>query len=220
MHVKMEPSWKEALHSEFEKSYFKELSKTIHDTYLHTVVFPPPQLVFNSFTQCPFEKVKVVILGQDPYHGDRQAHGLAFSVPDGVPIPPSLQNIFKEIYKDLGTPIPVSGNLERWAHQGVLLLNATLTVEHGKAGSHQGMGWERFTDAVIQKVSDDNVNVVFLLWGKYAQDKGEIIDDKKHLVLKAAHPSPLSAYNGFFACRHFSKANKYLKENGIDPIVW
>jgi uracil-DNA glycosylase len=207
------------LASEFEKDYFKNLSSKVRDEYLNGIVYPPPKLVFSAFELCPFDAVKVVILGQDPYHGPHQAHGLCFSVQDGVPIPPSLQNIYKELQKDLGVEISKSGNLERWAQQGVLLLNATLTVESNKAGSHQGIGWEQFTDAVIQKISDEKDNVVFLLWGKYAQDKGKNIDTQRHLVLTAAHPSPFSAYNGFFGCRHFSKTNKYLKENKIEPII-
>ena len=177
-------------------------------------------MVFNAFELCPFDSVKVVILGQDPYHGVNQAHGLAFSVQDSITIPPSLKNIYKELEKDLGTPISKSGNLERWAKQGVLLLNTTLTVESGKAGSHQGWGWETFTDAVIQKISDTKENIVFLLWGKYAQEKGKIIDAGKHLVLTAAHPSPLSAYNGFFGCQHFSKTNIYLRKQNINEIIW
>jgi uracil-DNA glycosylase len=176
--------------------------------------------VFNAFLQCPFDEIRVVILGQDPYHGVGQAHGLAFSVPDGVSLPPSLQNIYKELEKDLGIEIPLSGNLERWAKQGVLLLNATLTVEGGKAGSHQGLGWETFTDTVIKKVSGEKENIVFLLWGKYAQEKGAHIDTTRHLVLTAAHPSPFSAYNGFFNCRHFSKTNMYLKKYNIKEIEW
>jgi uracil-DNA glycosylase len=176
--------------------------------------------VFNAFAQCPFDTVKVVILGQDPYHGKGQAHGLAFSVPDHVPIPPSLQNIYKEIKNDIGTDVPQTGNLERWAKQGVLLLNATLTVEQGNPGSHQGRGWEVFTDAVIQKISKEKEHVVFLLWGKFAQSKSSLIDENKHLILKAAHPSPFSAHNGFFGCHHFSKTNSYLQSHGKGPIVW
>lgn len=220
MSVQIEASWKEALQEEFEKDYFKSLSKTVRNAYVSKDVFPPPKLVFNAFEHCPFQKIKVVILGQDPYHNPGQAHGLSFSVPNGVKPPPSLQNIYKEIATDIGTDIPKSGNLERWAEQGVLLLNATLTVEQNKPGSHQGLGWEVFTDAVIKKISDEKEHVVFLLWGKYAQDKGKSIDAKKHLILTAAHPSPFSAHNGFFGCKHFSKANRYLEDHGIEPIVW
>lgn len=220
MAVEIEQSWKEVLKDEFEKDYFRSLTQTVKDAYLSRSVFPPPKLVFNAFSQCPFDKVKVVVLGQDPYHGKGQAHGLSFSVPDGVPIPPSLQNIYKEIKNDLGITLPPSGNLECWARQGVLLLNATLTVEESKAGSHQGLGWEQFTDAVIKSISEEKKHVVFLLWGRYAQEKGAHIDTQKHLVLKAAHPSPFSAHNGFFGCKHFSKTNDYLIAHGIDPIVW
>jgi uracil-DNA glycosylase len=220
MTVQIEQSWKEILGDEFEQAYFKALSENVRNAYLSGTVYPSPKLVFSAFDFCPFNEVRVVILGQDPYHGIGQAHGLSFSVPNGIAIPPSLQNIYKEIEKDLGIPIPRTGNLERWAKQGVLLLNATLTVEAGKAGSHQGLGWECFTDAVIKKISDEKENVVFLLWGKYAQEKGSKIDTSKHLVLTAAHPSPFSAYNGFFGCRHFSKTNIYLKKHGFDEIKW
>jgi uracil-DNA glycosylase len=220
MSVHIEASWGKVLHEEFEKDYFKSLSKAVRNAYVSTDVFPPPKLVFNAFERCPFQKVKVVILGQDPYHNPQQAHGLSFSVPVGVKPPPSLQNIYKEIATDIGTDIPKSGNLERWAEQGVLLLNATLTVEQNRPGSHQGLGWEVFTDAVIKKISDEKEHVVFLLWGKYAQDKGRSIDTQKHLVLTAAHPSPFSAHNGFFGCKHFSKTNQYLEDHGIPPIVW
>ena len=220
MEVKIEPSWKKILKTEFEKDYFFQLSKNIRDRYVSGLVFPPPKLIFNAFFHCPFEKVKVVIIGQDPYHGAGQAMGLSFSVPDGVKIPPSLQNIYKEINDDLDIEIKESGNLERWARQGVLLLNATLTVEAGKAGSHQRLGWEEFTDAVIQKISDEKEHVVFLLWGRYAQEKGKSIDTDKHLVLTAAHPSPFSAHNGFFGCKHFSQTNKYLNECNLEKISW
>lgn len=220
MAVDIEPSWREALNSEFDKEYFKVLSEKVRKAYLSTAVFPPPKLVFNAFLQCPFNRVKVVILGQDPYHGAGQAHGLSFSVQDGVSAPPSLQNIYKEIATDIGADIPESGNLERWAKQGVLLLNATLTVEKGNAGSHQGLGWELFTDAVIKTLSEKREHLVFLLWGKYAQDKGKMIDTNKHLVLTTAHPSPFSAYNGFFGCKHFSKTNEYLQKHNIKPIEW
>lgn len=220
MTVAIEESWGSVLKDEFEKEYFKKLSKTVKDAYLSKPVFPPPKQVFNAFYQCPFEKVRVVILGQDPYHGKGQAHGLSFSVQDNVPIPPSLQNIYKEIKADTGASIPSSGNLERWAIQGVLLLNATLTVEQGNAGSHQGLGWEEFTNAVIRTISDQKEHVVFMLWGKSAQEKNVLIDQTKHLVLKAAHPSPFSAHNGFFGCKHFSKANAYLETHGSEPINW
>lgn len=221
MNVQMEESWKKVLAEEFEKPYFKELTRIVREAYVgKTPIYPLPKYIFKAFELCPYDKVKVVIIGQDPYHGAGQAHGLCFSVSENVKVPPSLQNIYKEIKDDIGTTIPTSGNLERWASQGVLLLNATLTVEASKAGSHQGIGWEQFTDAVIQKVSDEKENVVFLLWGKYAQDKGAVIDTSKHLVLKAAHPSPFSAYNGFFGSKHFSKTNTYLKEHGLDPVKW
>jgi len=221
MDVAIEKSWKKALKEEFTLPYFETLRESIRKAYLSlTPVYPPPKFLFHAFELCPFDSVKVVIIGQDPYHGHGQAHGLCFSVPNDVKIPPSLQNIYKEIHSDLGTQIDESGNLERWARQGVLLLNATLTVEAGKPASHQGYGWEQFTDAVIKKISDDKEHVVFLLWGKYAQDKGTIINSKKHLVLKAAHPSPFSAYSGFFGCKHFSKTNEYLLSNKITPIDW
>lgn len=221
MNIQMEASWKKVLEDEFEAPYFKDLSETVRTAYLEKkAIFPPPKLVFHAFELTPFNAVKVVILGQDPYHGAGQAHGLCFSVQEGVRTPPSLQNIYKELQNDLDISVPSSGNLERWAKQGVLLLNATLTVEAGKAGSHQGLGWEQFTDAVIKKISDEKEHVVFLLWGRYAQDKGGIIDTSKHLVLKAAHPSPFSAYAGFFGCKHFSKTNEYLEEHGKEPIAW
>lgn len=220
MTVSIEQSWKEALKEEFEKEYFKKLSETVRKAYLSSSVFPPPKLVFNAFEQCTFNDIKVVILGQDPYHGINQAHGLSFSVQDGIAVPPSLQNIYKELAVDLGIEIPKSGNLKRWAQQGVLLLNATLTVEANKAGSHQAFGWETFTDAVIKKISDEKEHVVFLLWGKYAQSKERLIDTSTHLILTAAHPSPFSAHNGFFGCRHFSKTNLYLQKHDIEQIVW
>lgn len=220
MNVKIESSWKTVLTDEFASPYFEELSGIVKQAYLDGTVYPPPKLIFNAFELCPFDNVSVVILGQDPYHGKGQAHGLCFSVPDGVTPPPSLQNMYKEIKDDLGIEVPSSGNLERWAKQGALLLNATLTVLPGQAGSHQGLGWERFTDAVIQKIAEEKEHVVFLLWGKYAQEKGSIIDESKHLVLKAAHPSPFSASGGFFGCRHFSKTNDYLEAHGKKPIDW
>lgn len=221
MDVKLETTWKKALQSEFEKPYFAALTDTIRDAYVHKKpIYPPPHVIFNAFELCPFDQVKVVILGQDPYHGFGQAHGLSFSVPEGVRPPPSLQNIYKELRDDLGVPVRTSGNLEHWAKQGVLLLNATLTVEAGKPGSHQGLGWEEFTDAVIKKLSDDKEHLVFILWGRYAQDKGAHIDTSKHLTITSAHPSPFSAYNGFFGSKPFSKANEYLKKNNISPIEW
>ncbi len=221
MQVNIEESWKKVLNEEFEKPYFAELSRIVREEYLgKTSVYPLPKNVFNAFEFTPFTEVKVVILGQDPYHGAGQAHGLCFSVQDGVRVPPSLQNIYKEIKDDIGIEVPTGGNLERWAKQGVLLLNATLTVEAGKAGSHQGIGWEQFTDAVIQKISEGKENVVFLLWGKYAQDKGAHIDISRHLVLKAPHPSPFSAYTGFLGCKHFSQTNDYLRDNRIKQIAW
>ncbi|MCA9366199.1 uracil-DNA glycosylase [Candidatus Kaiserbacteria bacterium] len=220
MKVQIEPSWEAVLKSEFEKEYFKKLAETVRDAYLKGPVYPPPQQVFNAFTLCPFDNVKVVILGQDPYHGPNQAHGLSFSVPDGVQTPPSLQNIYKEIQSDIGTPVPASGNLERWARQGVLLLNATLTVLPAQAGSHQGLGWEEFTDAVIKTISEHKEHVVFMLWGSYARSKASLIDWEKHLVLEAPHPSPLSAHRGFLGCKHFSQANQYLKEHKLEPVEW
>lgn len=221
MDVTIEPSWKKVLGDEFEKPYMIELTQKVRSAYLgKSAIYPLPKYIFTAFALCPFENVRVVILGQDPYHGAGQAHGLCFSVPDGVAIPPSLQNIYKELKADTGKEIPISGNLEHWATQGVLLLNATLTVEGGKAGSHQGLGWEQFTDAVMQHISDKKDHVVFLLWGKYAQMKGSIIDTSKHLVLTAPHPSPFSAYSGFFGCKHFSTTNEYLMKYGTEPIEW
>jgi uracil-DNA glycosylase len=220
MDVKIEESWKKRLNPEFEKSYFVELTDFLKQEFKHNVIYPPGKLIFNAFDKCSFDNVKVVIIGQDPYHGPGQANGLCFSVNDGVKHPPSLKNIFKEIADDIGKPIPVSGNLERWAQQGVLLLNATLTVRANTAGSHQNKGWEEFTDEVIRLVSEEKSSIVFILWGSYAQKKGAIIDTKKHLVLKAAHPSPFSAHNGFFGCKHFSKTNEYLKNLGKTEIEW
>lgn len=219
MNVKIENSWHTQLQDEFSKEYFEKLTNFVRNEYMTKQVFPPAKLIFNAFEHTPFDKVKVVILGQDPYHGDGQAHGLSFSVNDGVRIPPSLVNIFKEINTDLNIPIATSGNLTRWADQGVLLLNATLTVEAHKAGSHQNKGWELFTDAAIRKLNDERENLVFLLWGAYAQKKAEFIDTQKHLVLKSPHPSPL-ARGGFFNNNHFSKTNEYLTQNGITPVLW
>jgi len=220
MDVKIDASWKKVLQDEFEKPYFAQLTSFVRDEYKTKKIFPPGNMIFSAFDHCPFDKVKVVIIGQDPYHNDGQAHGLCFSVNTGVDFPPSLINIFKEIERDLGKPMPTSGNLERWADQGVLLLNATLTVQAHSAGSHQGRGWETFTDAVIRKVAQEKEHVVFMLWGNYAQQKGAVVDGQKHLVLKSVHPSPLSAYRGFIGCGHFSTANNYLISNGLNPINW
>ncbi len=220
MDVKIEKSWKAVLQDEFEKEYFDRLTDFVRSEYKTRLTFPPASLIFNAFDQCPFDKVKVVIIGQDPYHGDGQAHGLCFSVNDGVVFPPSLLNIFKEIERDLGKRTPTSGNLIRWAQQGVLLLNATLTVQAHIAASHQGKGWEIFTDAVIRKLATEKEHLVFMLWGSYAQKKGEFIDSKRHLVLKSVHPSPLSAYRGFIGNNHFSLANKYLRETSQEEINW
>lgn len=220
MDVKIAPSWKDRLSEEFEKPYFRALADFVRSEYRSAVVFPPGAEIFSAFDHCPFHALKVVIIGQDPYHGPGQANGLCFSVRDGVRMPPSLVNIFKEINRDLGKPMPASGNLERWAAQGVLLLNATLTVRASSPGSHQNRGWETFTDAVIRKISTEKENVVFLLWGAYAQKKGEIIDRNRHYVLMAAHPSPFSADRGFFGCKHFSKTNEFLRAKGLGEIDW
>lgn len=221
MNVQIEESWKKRLQPEFEKPYFTDLIQFVKKEYETHKVYPPGRLIFNAFEKCPFDVCKVVILGQDPYHGPGQAHGLSFSVNDGLRKPPSLLNIFKEIQDDLGKPVPTSGNLERWAVQGVLLLNATLTVREGEAGSHQGKGWETFTDAVIKHLNDEKEGLVFMLWGKYAQDKGKIIDETKHHVLKATHPSPMAAkWGGWFGTKHFSKANEYLRSRGQAEIDW
>lgn len=206
---------------EYNDDYFEELALfLLKEEQSGKVIFPPKEKVFNAFEKCSFENLKVVIIGQDPYHGIGQANGLAFSVSDGIKIPPSLRNIFKEINSDLGIPIPINGDLSTWAEKGVLLLNAVLTVEEGKPGSHQNKGWERFTDEIIKMISDEKSGIVFLLWGNYAKSKSDIIDEKKHLILTAAHPSPLSAYNGFFQCKHFSKTNKYLTIMEKTPIDW
>ena len=220
MPVKIHESWKNVLEDEFAQSYFKALADFVRAEYLTAKIFPPAKLVFNAFELCSYDQVKVVILGQDPYHSAGQAEGLCFSVPAAAAIPPSLQNIYKEIVADVGGAAPVHGHLEPWARQGVLLLNATLTVRAGAAGSHQARGWETFTDAVIEKISDLKKNVVFLLWGNYAKNKKGLIDGRKHLILEAAHPSPFSAANGFFGCRHFSQTNKYLEATGQAPIKW
>lgn len=220
MNVQIETSWKEKLADEFEKPYFKELTDFVRREYKTQVCYPPGNLIFNAFNLCPFDQVKVVIIGQDPYHGPGQAHGLCFSVNDRIPFPPSLQNIFKEIQADLGKEVPATGNLTRWAQQGVLLLNATLTVRAHQAASHQRHGWEEFTDAVIRKLSQERDHLVFILWGAYAQKKGAVIDRERHLVLTSAHPSPLSAYHGFFGNKHFSLTNAYLEQYGKTPINW
>lgn len=220
MNVKIESSWQEALKDEFTKPYFKNLTKKIKDAYLQEVIYPHPKNIFNAFAFCPFGQVKVVILGQDPYHGTGQAHGLSFSVPDGIKIPPSLQNIYKELKSDIGKEIPPSGNLEHWAKQGVLLLNATLTVRAGVAGSHQGLGWETFTDTIIKTISDQKEHIVFILWGKYAEAKTNLIDKEKHLIITSPHPSPFSAYTGFFGSKPFSKTNEYLEKHGLEKIEW
>lgn len=220
MDVKIEESWKAQLNPEFDKDYFVKLTEFVRNEYRTKQIFPPAKLIFNAFEHTPFDKVKVVILGQDPYHNDGQAHGLSFSVPDSIQSPPSLVNIYKEINRDLGIPIPRSGNLTRWADQGVLLLNATLTVQAHMAGSHQNRGWETFTDAAIRQLATEREDLVFLLWGSYAQKKAAFIDSNKHLVLKSVHPSPLSAHRGFIGCNHFSLTNKYLESKGIAPIQW
>ena len=221
MDVKMHDSWKPVLNEEFEKPYFNELIAFVKSEYTTKVCYPKGSQIFSAFDHCHFDQVKVVIIGQDPYHGPNQANGLCFSVNDGIAFPPSLMNIFKEIQTDLNKPFPKSGNLERWADQGVLLLNATLTVRESEAGSHQNQGWEIFTDAVIQKISEENQNVVFLLWGGFAKRKGAKIDRSKHHVLETGHPSPLSANRGlWFGNRHFSKTNDYLKSLGEQPIEW
>jgi uracil-DNA glycosylase len=221
MDVKIEEGWKEVLKQEFSKPYFLQIVNFLRtEKMAGKTIYPPGSLIFNAFNTTSFDNVKVVLLGQDPYHGKGQAHGLSFSVPDGVPAPPSLVNIFKELHSDTGVPIPASGNLTKWAERGVLLLNASLTVRAGEPMSHAQCGWADFTNAVIQKISDQKKNVVFLLWGKFAQEKQSLVDETRHCILKAAHPSPLSAHNGFFGCRHFSKTNGYLVSNGIDPIDW
>lgn len=217
----IDASWLEILKEEFEKEYFKKLKLFLMQEKGSGVpIYPPGNLIFNAFNLCPFDQVRVVILGQDPYHGPNQAHGLCFSVTEGVPSPPSLQNIFKEIQSDLGLPIPEHGSLDKWAKQGVLLLNSSLTVRQHQPGSHAGQGWEIFTDAIVRLISEKKENVVFILWGSPAQKKGQVVDDKRHLVLKAPHPSPLSSYRGFFGCRHFSKTNEYLKSHNLPVIDW
>ncbi|HCY00294.1 MAG TPA: uracil-DNA glycosylase [Bacteroidales bacterium] len=216
----IEQTWKVVLKDEFSKDYFLMLKELLVEEKKQNIVYPPGSLIFNAFNQTPFKQTKVVILGQDPYHGPNQAHGLCFSVPKGVLIPPSLRNVFKEINNDLGLPIPAHGNLEGWARQGVLLLNATLTVRAHHAGSHQNKGWEQFTDAAIVKLSEKRQNLIFMLWGAYAQAKAKLIDRQKHHILLAPHPSPLSAHRGFLGCKHFSRANKILIDNGINAVDW
>ena len=220
MNVTIEESWKRVLSSEFEKEYFKTLRGFIHSEYRNKTIYPPAKQIFNAFDSCPFESVKVVILGQDPYHEPSQAHGLSFSVLPPCPPPPSLVNIYKEIRSDVGDLVSANGDLTDWSRQGVLLLNATLTVEAHKAGSHQNKGWETFTDSAIKALAENREHLVFMLWGSYAQRKGAFIDRSRHLVLQAPHPSPLSAYRGFFGCKHFSSANAYLISQGLSPIVW
>lgn len=221
MQVKIEESWREVLQPQFDSVYFEMLTTFVRKAYQASTVYPPGSKIFEAFNRTPFDKVKVVILGQDPYHGPNQAHGLCFSVQDGIQPPPSLINIFKELQKEYGVAVNMTnGNLTRWADQGVLLLNATLTVEAGKAGSHQGKGWETFTDAAIKALSDRREGLVFMLWGSYAQQKGRVIDRSKHLVLESSHPSPLSVYRGFDGCGHFKKANQYLQSRGQEPIDW
>ncbi len=221
MDVKMEPSWKEQLQNEFSKPYFLQIATHLKmEKAAGKIIYPPGSQMFNAFDKTPWDKVKVVLLGQDPYHNPGQAMGLSFSVADGVPPPPSLANMYKELLSDIGMPIPKTGNLTPWALQGVLLLNASLTVRANEPGSHAQIGWQQFTNAVIQKISDEKKGIVFLLWGKFAQVKQSLIDEGKHHVLKAAHPSPLSAYNGFFGCKHFSRTNALLMKEGVEAINW
>lgn len=220
MDVRIEESWKRVLSEEFEKPYFERLTEFVRNEYSTTTIYPPAKLIFNAFDHCPFDKVKVVIIGQDPYHGAGQANGLCFSVNKGIAMPPSLVNIFKEIASDTGKPLPTDGDLTRWSRQGVLLLNATLTVRAGNAGSHQRRGWEDFTDAAIRTLAEQRENIVFILWGSYAQRKGAFIDREKHLVLTSPHPSPLSAYAGFFGNHHFTLTNDFLVKKGKEPIDW
>lgn len=220
MTVKIEETWRAVLQPEFDKPYFELLTSFVRKEYSRQQCFPPGPLIFNAFNSCPFDRVRVVIIGQDPYHDVGQANGLCFSVNDGVRIPPSLENIYKELERDLGKPIPSSGNLQHWADQGVLLLNATLTVAAHRPGSHQNKGWEELTDAAIRALNERREHLVFMLWGSYAQRKGGIVDRRRHLVLTAPHPSPLSAFRGFIGCGHFSQANRYLEQHGQSPIVW
>ena len=218
--VRIAEDWKQILNEEFSKPYFEELVKFVKEEYASREIFPKGSNIFRAFDKCPLDKLKVVIIGQDPYHGPGQANGLCFSVGEGVPFPPSLQNIFKEVHSDIGTPIPESGELDRWAEQGVLMLNAVLTVRAHEAASHAGRGWEHFTDAVVRAIAERKEGVVYMLWGSYAQKKGAIADPRRNLILRAVHPSPLSAYRGFFGCKHFSQANDYLRSIGKEPIIW
>lgn len=218
--VRIAEDWKAVVGEEFSKPYFEELIGFVKQEYATSQVFPAGRNIFRAFDKCPFDNVKVVIIGQDPYHGDGQANGLCFSVNEGVPFPPSLKNIFKEVHDDVGAPIPTSGDLDRWAEQGVLLLNSVLTVKAHNAASHAGRGWERFTDAVVRAIAERKEGVVYMLWGSYAQRKGAIANPERNLILHSVHPSPLSSYRGFFGCKHFSKANDYLKSQGKEPIVW
>lgn len=220
MDVKIAADWKVLLQPEFDKPYFEELTCFVRAEYATQRIFPAGRNIFRAFDKCPFDRLKVVIIGQDPYHGEGQANGLCFSVNDGVAFPPSLQNIFQEIRDDTGTPVPASGNLDRWAEQGVLLLNSVLTVRAHQAASHAGHGWEQFTDAVVRLIAERKQGIVYMLWGSYAQRKGQIADPARNLVLRSVHPSPLSVYRGFFGCRHFSQANAYLESIGKSPIVW
>ena len=220
MNVKIAPDWGELLQSEFEKPYFSELVSFVRSEYASTTIYPAGKNIFRAFDKCPLESLKVVIIGQDPYHGVGQANGLCFSVDDGVQFPPSLQNIFKEVCEDVGSVMPTSGNLDRWAEQGVLLLNSVLTVRAHQAASHAGRGWEQFTDAVVKAIAERKEGVVYMLWGNYAQRKGQIADPRRNLILKSVHPSPLSVYRGFFGCKHFSQANAYLQSVGKTPIQW
>jgi uracil-DNA glycosylase len=220
MQVRIADDWKVLLQEEFDKPYFEQLTDFVRTEYSSREIFPAGRNIFRAFDQCPLSSLKVVIIGQDPYHGVGQANGLCFSVNDGVPFPPSLQNIFKEINDDIGTPIPSSGNLDRWAEQGVLLLNSVLTVRAHEAASHAGRGWEQFTDAVVRVIAEQKQGLVYMLWGSYAQRKGAIADPSRNLILKSVHPSPLSAYRGFFGSRHFSQANAYLQSIGKEPIIW
>lgn len=220
MTVQINPTWAQVLQPEFDAPYFELLTRFVRQAYGTSTIYPPGRFIFEAFNRTPFPNVKVVILGQDPYHGPGQAHGLSFSVPRGIQPPPSLQNIYKELSDEYHCPAPTSGDLSAWADQGVLLLNATLTVAAGQPGSHQGKGWERFTDAAIAALSQQREHLVFMLWGSYAQRKGGVIDRRRHLVLEAPHPSPLSAYRGFFGCGHFLKANDYLQKHGIEPVKW
>lgn len=220
MDVRIADDWKALLADEFDKPYFRSLVEFVRSEYASTTIYPKGGNIFRAFDKCPVDKLKVVIIGQDPYHGEGQANGLCFSVAQGVPFPPSLQNIFKEVNSDTGAAIPTSGELDRWAEQGVLLLNSVLTVRAHQAASHAGRGWEQFTDAVVRAIAQNKSGIVYMLWGSYAQKKGAIASAASNLILKSVHPSPLSSYRGFFGCRHFSKANQYLVEHGKEPIVW